>query len=81
MAIFGQLVSASAPNMRASGFDDETPGFPKALQLVFTHFRNPSIPSPSSALRFSQNADPVAGDRGIKVEKVGFLTFQVKVSA
>ncbi|KAJ3529550.1 hypothetical protein NMY22_g8948 [Coprinellus aureogranulatus] len=32
--------------------------FPKVLVLVHEHFKNPSIPSPSSALRFSINTGP-----------------------
>jgi len=47
--------------------------FPNALTLVFKHFSNPSIPSPTTALRFSMNTDPGAARRGgekYKVERV-----------
>ncbi|TFK44268.1 serum paraoxonase/arylesterase [Crucibulum laeve] len=45
--------------------------FPNALLLVFKHFSDPSIPAPSSALRFSINTgkDAFYGEK-YKVEKV-----------
>lgn len=43
--------------------------FPHALTLVFKHFSNPSIPSPTTALRFSMNTDPGAAEK-YKVERV-----------
>jgi len=47
--------------------------FPHALTLLFKHFANPSIPSPTTAFRFSMNTGPDAARRGgekYKVERV-----------
>ncbi|KAF8160654.1 hypothetical protein B0H34DRAFT_697546 [Crassisporium funariophilum] len=46
--------------------------FPSAMTLIFKHFEDPSIPCPSSALRFSINTDTKTATLGVKynVEKV-----------
>lgn len=57
--------------------------FPKALTLVYKHFSNPSIPSPTTALRFSMNTDPGAARRGgekYKVERVSAHCNQYEVT-
>ncbi|KIM45407.1 hypothetical protein M413DRAFT_17405 [Hebeloma cylindrosporum] len=44
--------------------------FPNALTLIFKHFSDPSIPSPTTALRFSMNTGPDAVRRGGEKYKV-----------
>jgi hypothetical protein len=53
-----------------------TVGFPRAMDLVTKHFKNPSIPSPSSALRFSINTNPaeIMYGKKYRVEKVSTVS-------
>ena len=46
-------------------------GFPNTIHLTTKHFNNPSIPSPSSAHRFSINTNPaeIMYGKKYKVEK------------
>ena len=58
------LLFIHAPNI--------TVGFPDTIHLTTKHFNNPSIPSPSSAHRFSINTNPaeIMYGKKYKVEKV-----------
>jgi len=53
-------------------YNNEVIAFPNIMTLLFKHFNDPSIPSPSTALRFSENADynTTSKEGKLKVETV-----------
>jgi len=75
----GRVWAAGKDSYAASHSPNKTVGFPNAIHLITKHFKNPSIPSPSSALRFSINTNPaeIMYGKKYKVEKVSAPYFQL----